>query len=218
VDIDDGPVVDKKGWQIRDVRGTRWGEALLAALWSDLGEDFNIWIQLDQPYLVHPGTLLPFIQPYRPEWRRPLDLPLAEFQPGLYVFKVSLTGDVWRQIFIRDIATLDDLSTAILYAFDFDQDHLYRFVYATRFGLEAEFVHPEMDDGLSAEDVRVGDLPAKPGFHMIYNYDFGDDWLFDVSLERIEPLHPGPGLYRIGDRQGESPEQYPNWEECDFTA
>ena len=48
---------------------------------------------------------------------------------------------------------------------------------------------------------------------MIYNYDFGDNWLFDVTLERIDPPHPGARLYRIGDRHGEAPEQYPSWEE-----
>lgn len=212
VDIEDGPPVEKKGWQISDVRATRWGQALLAALWLELADNWEFWAQLAHPYRVHPGTLRPFILPYRPEWRRVLDLPADEFRPGSYVFKVSLDNDLWRQIIIRDIGTLDDLSSAILNAFDFDHDHLYRFVYPTRFGMKAEAVHPYMDESPSGYEVRIGDLPAHAGFRMLYNYDFGDNWLFDVVLERIEPPQQDPALYRIGDRQGESPEQYPYWE------
>ena len=212
IELEDGPPVDKKGWQIRDVRASRWGEALLASLWSELGDDFDFWRQLGQPQLVQPGTLQPFIQSYRPGWVRALDLPAGEFQKGEYVFKVSLDHNLWRQIIIRDTSTLDELSSAILDAFDFDEDHLYRFVYATRFGMDAEVVHPYMDDAISAADVRIGDLPVHDGFRMLYNYDFGDNWLFDVVLERIEPPQRDSARYRIGDREGESPEQYPSWE------
>jgi hypothetical protein len=212
VEVEDGPPADKKGWQITNVRATGWGQALLAALWSDLGDNWDFWEQLDQPYRVQPGTLLPYVQPYRPEWRRALDLPAGEYQPGSYVFKVSLADDLWRQIIIPDTSTLDDLSSAILDAFDFDYDHLYRFVYPTRFGIEAEVVHPYMDEAPSADEVRIGDLAAQAGFHMLYNYDFGDNWLFDVSLEQVEPPRKDRAFYRIGDRQGESPEQYPRWE------
>jgi hypothetical protein len=212
VDIEDGAPVDKKGWQIRDVRATRWGQALLAALWPDLGDNWEFWTQLAQPYRVQPGTLQPFIQPYRPDWRRALDLPADDFKSGMYVFKVSLDDDLWRQIIIRDISTLDDLSDAILNAFAFDHDHLYRFVYPTRFGMEAEVVHPYMDETPSAAEVRIGELPAQVGFRMLFNYDFGDNWLFEVSLERIEPPQQDLAPYRIGGRQGDSPEQYPTWE------
>lgn len=212
VEIEDGAPVDKKGWQIRDVRATRWGQALLASLWLHLGDNWEFWTQLAHPYRVPPGALQPFIQPYRPGWRRVLDFPADEFQPGSYVFKVSLADDLWRQIVIRDLSTLEDLSNAILDAFDFDHDHLYRFVYPTRFGMEAEVVHPYMDETPSTDEVRIGDLPAQVGFRMIYNYDFGDNWLFDVSLERIELPQQDPTSYRIIDREGASPEQYPTWE------
>lgn len=69
-----------------------------------------------------------------------------------------------------------------------------------------------MDETPSAGEVRIGDLPAQVGFHMLYNYDFGDNWHFDVALERIEPPQQDPVPYRLGDRHGESPEQYAYWE------
>ena len=211
LDIEDGAPIDKKGWRIIEVQATRWGQALLASLWPDLGDNWAFWEQLAQPYNVRPGALQPFIRPYRPGWRQVLNLPADGFQPGRYIFKVSLDNDLWRQIIIRDVSTLDDLSRAILNAFDFDDDHLYRFLYPTRFGLEVEVVHPFMDETPSADEVRIGDLPAQVGFRMVYNYDFGDNWLFDVALERIEPPQHDPAPYHIGDRHGESPEQYEGW-------
>ena len=202
---------EKKGWRIIEVQETRWGQALLASLWPGLGDNWAFWEQLAQPHNVRPGALQPFVQPYHPGWQQVLDLPVDGFQPGQYIFKVSLDNDLWRQIIIRDVSTLDDLSRAILNAFDFDDDHLYRFLYPTRFGLEVEVVHPFMDETPSADQVRIGDLPAQVGFRMVYNYDFGDNWLFDVALERIEPPQHDPAPYHIGDRHGESPEQYEGW-------
>ena len=212
LEIEDGSPIDKKGCQITEVRATQWGQAPLASLWPDLGDNWGFWEQLPQAHRVRPGALQPYIQPYRPGWRKVIYLPVEEFQPGTYVFKVSLDEDLWRQIIIRDVSTLDDLSRAILNAFDFDHDHLYRFLYPTRFGLEAEVVHPFMDETPAADEVKIGDLPAQVGFRMIYNYDFGDNWLFDLALERIEPPQQDPAPYRFGDRHGESPELYPSWE------
>ena len=62
-----------------------------------------------------------------------------------------------------------------------------------------------MEDGISADDVRVGDLSLSKGASMIYNYDFGDNWKFEVTLERIdapdeELTHP-----QLLDEQGEAP-------------
>ena len=210
--IEDGPTVEKKGWRIKDVQATRWGQALLALLWSKLADDWGFWEQLAQPDQIPSGVLQPFIQAYRPDWQQVLELPGQAFQPGSFVFKVSLEDNLWREIIIHDSSTLEDLSDAILHAFRFDHDHLYRFLYPTRFGVEAEVCHPYMEQTPSTVEVRIGDLPAKVGFHMIYNYDFGDNWLFDVLLERIDQPDEDADPYRIGERQGDAPEQYPSWE------
>lgn len=133
VAIEDGPAVEKKGWRIKDVQATGWGQALLASLWSKLADDWRFWEQLAQPDQIPSGVLQPFIQVYRPDWQRVLELPGQAFQSGSFVFKVSLEDNLWRQIIIRGSSTLEDLSDAILHAFRFDHDHLYRFVYPTAF-------------------------------------------------------------------------------------
>ena len=212
VEIDDAPSEAQKGWQIADIRTTAWGEALLSLINSLVPLDSEVWDKLASPQDIQPGELQPFIQLFRPEWQQTLHLPTMEFQDGLYVFKVSLDANVWRQITMPATSTLDDLSDAILDAYKFDDDHLYRFLYPTRFGLTTEVFHPYTEIEPFADEVRIGDLPAQPGFQMIFNYDFGDNWHFNVLLERIEPPNPNASRYKIGKRVGKSPEQYPSWE------
>ena len=212
VTVVDGPVETKQGWRIADVRRTEWGEALLALLGDRILTDWDFWRMLEYPQEQKPGELQPIIQPYRPDWQQTLSWPDETYQEGLFIFKVSLTKKVWRQIAIPAESTLADLSNAILRAYQFDHDHLYLFRYPTRFGMSAEVNHPYRDEGPFSDEVRIGDLPAQPGFSMLYNYDFGDNWHFNVVLERIDPSDPSVDRYRIDQSVGKSPEQYGGWD------
>ncbi|MCB9137718.1 MAG: plasmid pRiA4b ORF-3 family protein [Caldilineaceae bacterium] len=210
--IEDDSPVEKAGWRIRDVQATQWGEVLLTALRPRLVEDWSLWEQLQQPALVAPGVLQPIIGPYRPAYRTVFAPSDHEHQSGLFVFKVMLSSTLWRRIAIGGDRLLEDLSDAILAAYNFDHDHLYRFLYPTRFGTEAEVAHPYIEEApRHTTDVQIGDLPAQPGFQMIYHYDFGDDWRFSLVLERIEPQEEMQERYKIIEREGESPEQYSYW-------
>lgn len=68
-----------------------------------------------------------------------------------------------------------------------------------------------MDERPHTPEVRIEDLPLQPGVQMLDHYDFGDDWKFDVVLERIDPLDPDVRGYQIEERKGKSPEQYHHW-------
>jgi hypothetical protein len=48
---------------------------------------------------------------------------------------------------------------------------------------------------------------------MIYLYDFGDQWEFDVTLERVDPADAAARDAVILDGRGEAPDQYPSWDE-----
>jgi hypothetical protein len=98
----------------------------------------------------------------------------------------------------------------IIDAFEFTADHLYRFSYRNRFGVLVRINHPllEMPTPLTSE-VRIGDLPLRPGEAMTYLYDFGDQWHFDVQLERLDPIDQTLGQARILEVHGEAPVQYP---------
>jgi hypothetical protein len=65
-----------------------------------------------------------------------------------------------------------------------------------------------MDDYPPATEIRIGELPLKPGGKMTYLYDFGDRWEFDVTLERIDPPDPKIKKPAVVEKQGKAPKQY----------
>jgi hypothetical protein len=157
------------------------------------------------------GSLQRYCQPYFPEWQKTLAAPEPEFRDGVFVFKVSL-GDVWRTMALSAQDTLDDLMGLILRSVNFDSEHLYSFTYRDHLGRMVRALHPYCDDGLPADEVQLGKLPLKVGESMKLVYDFGDDWRFDVTLERIDPPGTKGKLPRIIEKHGKSPEQYPSWD------
>ncbi len=157
------------------------------------------------------GVLQPTLQPFFPDWQHNLVLTNTEFRAGIFVFKAGLSKDLWRRIAISADAALHSLSSAILDAYRFDDDHLYCFICTNRFGVRVEFVHPYMDEGPFADEVRVGDLPLAVGQSMVYNYDFGDHWEFVVTLERIDPPNPRQKKAKMLEKQGQAPKQYGEW-------
>lgn len=151
-----------------------------------------------------------FLQTYFPAYQKSLVLPEPERRDGMFVFRVSL-GKIWRRIAMPADATLDELVTWILRSVEFSSDHLYEFRYRDRFGAEVRVSHPACEEAPWTTDIHIGELPLEPGHSMTLIYDFGDNWQFDVRLERIDPPTKKHGSPRILAKHGDSPEQYPQW-------
>jgi hypothetical protein len=160
---------------------------------------------------IHFGRWQALFRPYFPQWQNNLVLPGVEARAGVFVFRAAL-GKVWRQIAMPADATLDDLVGWILEAVDFDDDHLYEFIYRDRLGRQVRAGHPEDEEGPFADEVLIGELPLEPGQSMKLIYDFGDNWQFDVRLESIAPRRGGGKLPRIVEKHGKAPQQYPQWD------
>jgi hypothetical protein len=144
-------------------------------------------------------------------WREDLVLsrPVRPVRKGTYVFRVAL-GKVSRTIALSHKHSLEDLHLAIQKAFRFDNDHLYAFfmdgkrwsddVYNSSWGEEPPF----------AADARLAGLDLYVGQNILYLFDFGDNWEFDVVLQEIaETPHKGPP--RMIERKGTPPRQYRCW-------
>ncbi len=203
-----------KGWNVTRIQQLPFGAALFHLIQNEYFE----WMD---DALFMPGleanasqSLLSTLQPYFPSLKNALILPLPAKREGVFVFKVSL-GKIWRRIAIPSSLSLDDLSFAILDAVDFDNDHLYQFTYRNQLGRKVEVGHPYMEDILSSDEVCVGDLPLQVGEAMEYLFDFGDNWKFNVVLERIEPGNPKLKKTKLLESHGKAPEQYPNWDDDD---
>jgi hypothetical protein len=46
---------------------------------------------------------------------------------------------------------------------------------------------------------------------MVFHFDFGDDWRFDVTLEQVNPADESIQEPRVLDQHGKAPEQYASW-------
>ena len=153
------------------------------------------------------GAWQPLFQPYFSDWRENLRFPEPEDRDGTLVFRVSLP-DAWRRIAVPVDADLDDLVAVILESFRFDDDHLYQFMYRNARGSQVTIVHPDLDGAPTTSETRVGSLPLAPGDSMTLWYDFGDDWKFEVTLEKVESSGKKLKAPRILKRHGKAPRQY----------
>lgn len=212
VDIAHGQPVAGEGWQIQSVQTTPLGRAVFKVL-TDIYADDELFYKLGRPSAILPGALRPLFQPYFPEWQNNLSWPAHTFRDGRYIFKVTLSKDVWWRIAIPAQSFLEELCLAILNAASFDNDHLHRFIYTSRIGLQEEVQHPRMDEGPYTDEVRVGDVPLAIGGSMLFNFDFGDDWYFNLTLEQIEHLDAKLKNPKLLESHGEAPPQYPDYDD-----
>jgi len=196
-----------KGWCVASVHRTPFGDALLQ-LMALYYRKSSSYFCLDAEKIEESfGRLQPVIQPFFPEWHKNLVIRKPEFHDGIHVFKVSL-GTVWRRIAIPGKSCFEALSFSILDAFGFDYDHLYCFLVKNRYGFKREIKHPTMDEPPYANEVRIGDLSALPGMTMVFWYDFGDNWKFNLKLECIEPLKSEIKGPFVLEEHGQPPDQY----------
>lgn len=131
-----------------------------------------------------------------------------QVEKGSYLFKVSVSPGVWRKIQLSHLHTLLDLHEAIQDAFDFDDDHLYSFFMdAKRYSRNA-YESPNCENGPYVNEVTIGDLELYEGQRILYLFDYGDSWEFDIVLEKIDSNGPLPLNPKIVEKKGKAPEQY----------
>lgn len=131
----------------------------------------------------------------------------------LYVEPIDWPG-VSRTLEIGGNRTLDDLSEAILDAWDFDHSHLYMFSLTRKPYDPDGFYHPYDEDKNNAAFASLDSLGLKSRRKILYLYDFGDDWMFYVTVKRVETTGEEPPV-RVIQSEG-ALEQYPNWNDEDW--
>ncbi len=133
-----------------------------------------------------------------------------------YVISVSLGTGCYRHIRISGKATLEELSDAILDAFDFDNDHLHAFFMNNRAWDEVDcYYSPYAEEGefCSTDACKLQFLNLEIGKKFLYIFDFGDDWRFQCKvLNILDEDTKEPVVVRT---KGAAPMQYPDFDEED---
>jgi hypothetical protein len=143
---------------------------------------------------------------------------------NLYVLAVYMIGGptsekfankvISRTIEIRGDQTLALLHDAIFRAYDRWDEHLYEFQFGKRpfdpDGPNYGVPDPqERKEGYGdACTTTLDGLDLKPNRVFGYLFDFGDEWLHKVQVERIEQAIPTVTYPRVIKRVGKSPPQY----------
>ncbi|MDA8065922.1 MAG: plasmid pRiA4b ORF-3 family protein [Thermaerobacter sp.] len=126
----------------------------------------------------------------------------------VYQFKISLQGvrpPIWRRIQILGDCTFWDLHVAIQDAMGWEMEHLHAFNLPS-LGRDTDIGVPEEEEGsfgafldgvwgrrtLPGWKVRVADYLNLNQPVAFYTYDFGDDWVHKLKLEKILPREEGP--------------------------
>lgn len=130
-----------------------------------------------------------------------------------YEFKIEpkYHNDVYRIITIDGNKTLDNLSDEILSAFDFSNDHLYMFSLNRKMHDPEGYYHPYAKAGKQADKISINTLNLKVRNKFLFLYDFGDEWLFNITVNKIEQSDIISMTY-VKEQKGEII-QYPVWED-----
>jgi len=113
----------------------------------------------------------------------------------IYQLKIALRHirpPVWRRILVSDDLTLNDLHYIIQIAMGWMNSHLHQFIIDNEYYSDPEFDLDELGDDIKDETrVLLSALRLKPNKKFLYEYDFGDDWFHEITVEKV--LSPDAG-------------------------
>ncbi|MDP9118554.1 MAG: plasmid pRiA4b ORF-3 family protein [Actinomycetota bacterium] len=109
----------------------------------------------------------------------------------IFQLKIQLAGirpPVWRRVLVPDEIDLGELHEVIQTAFGWTNSHLHQFEIGTaRYGTpDPDW---EMDDVADESQVKLARLVSE-GDRMNYVYDFGDNWVHHVLVEKVLQAEP----------------------------
>ncbi|MCL1790321.1 MAG: plasmid pRiA4b ORF-3 family protein [Peptococcaceae bacterium] len=105
------------------------------------------------------------------------------------VLSVSVGPGCYRHIRISDEVTLQELSSEILFAFNFFDDHMHSFFMNGRaWDSDSEYVCPggELDGARGfTNKVKLSMFHFNKGDKFLYIFDYGDEWQFQIKVLRV---------------------------------
>ena len=107
---------------------------------------------------------------------------------NLYTLKVYPPGmarEIYRVIQISGRETLDTLCHTIIESLDFIDEHLYEFCMDNKMYSENSY-QSDPEYGEPSTRIKLDRLRLQKGQNFSLHYDFGDDWMFTIHVQKIE--------------------------------
>jgi hypothetical protein len=105
--------------------------------------------------------------------------------------KITLKGSkrpIWRRIQVANTITLPALHNILQAAMGWTDSHLHQFIVRNVMYSDPDF---ELEQITDEKRVSLPQLKLEVGMKFQYEYDFGDDWMHDILVEKILPPEPG---------------------------
>jgi hypothetical protein len=144
----------------------------------------------------------------------------------IYRFKIVNRRDRnnWKILEVAGNMTLYNFAKRIVKVFNFDFDHCFCFTSNLKnphqpadklFELFADLDDVENTEGaFGVKGYSIDDAFEKVGDKMLFLFDYGDGWLFDIKCidNSEEVIRTSRNFWKLIETHGENPEQYPNWD------
>ncbi len=135
------------------------------------------------------------------------------------IFWVKLFGDerVIREIEVIETITLYKFAEAIVKAYNFRFDHSFGFYSGLDNYSKSEIMYELFVDiegqeckpgAKSVKKTKVMQVWLKPDDKMLFLFDYGDEWMFEVTLKATGDKVEGVKYPRIISKIGQAPTQY----------
>ena len=115
----------------------------------------------------------------------------AKKSVSVYQLKVALAGlrpPIWRRVLVPANINLAHFHVVLQIVMGWQNGHLHQFIHK-----KILYGMPEsLDSGFGPEQknetrFKLNQLLKKEKDHLVYEYDFGDDWQHKITLEKILP-------------------------------
>jgi hypothetical protein len=110
------------------------------------------------------------------------------------VFLAETEPRIWRRFEVRDDITLAKLHDVLQAVMGWYDCHLHQFrdMEETRYGPRDDDMDPEWDaDVIEERTVKLRHVMPEVGSRLLYEYDFGDDWVHGLEVVKVGPAEPG---------------------------
>jgi hypothetical protein len=111
--------------------------------------------------------------------------------PTVYQLKVSLVGarpPIWHRLEVPGNANLGWLHAVIQVAMGWTNSHLHQFIVGEMQISDPEFELDEFEDSpetYNEHRTTIQDIAPRVGSKFMYEYDFGDGWRHQITVEKI---------------------------------